>query len=62
MCRQIRRHGYRKPAVRRKSYTNYERMDGKFPGDKVQVDIKYVPQKVLEISNVWGSLLPDYSN
>lgn len=48
MCRQIRRHGYRKPAVRRKSYTNYERMDGKFPGDKVQVDIKYVPQKCLK--------------
>ena len=23
-------------------------MDGKFPGDKVQVDIKYVPQKCLK--------------
>ena len=26
----------------RKSYTNYNRLDGKYPGHKVQVDIKYV--------------------
>lgn len=43
MCRQIRKRGYQKPKIRRKSYTRYERMDGKYPGDKVQVDIKYVP-------------------
>lgn len=47
MCRQIRRHGYRKPAIHKKSYTSYERMDGKYPGDKVQVDIKYVPEECL---------------
>ena len=27
MCRQIRKKSYRKPAIRRKSYTNYNRMD-----------------------------------
>lgn len=43
MCRQIRKYGYRKPEIHRKSYTRYEGKDGKFPGDKVQVDIKYVP-------------------
>ena len=48
MCRQIRSHGYRKPAIHRKSYTNYDRMDGKYPGDKVQVDIKYVPQECVK--------------
>lgn len=47
MCRQIRQKGYRKPEVRRKSYTKYNKMDGKYPGDKVQVDIKYVPQECI---------------
>ena len=45
MCRQIQKRGYRVPPVRRKSYTRYDRMDGQFPGDKVQVDIKYVPEE-----------------
>ena len=43
MCRQIRKRGYQKPAIKRKSYTRYVRMDGEYPGDKVQIDIKYVP-------------------
>ena len=47
MCRQIRRKGYRKPSVHRKSYTQYDRLDGAFPGDKVQVDIKYVPMECI---------------
>ena len=42
MCRQIRSKGYRKPKIHRKSYMNYNRLDGKYPGHKVQVDIKYV--------------------
>lgn len=45
MCKQIRKRGYIKPKIRRKSYTKYERMDGRYPGDKVQVDIKYVPEE-----------------
>ena len=50
MCRQIRNKGYKKPELRRKSYTKYDRMDGKYPGDKVQVDIKYVPDECIKFS------------
>lgn len=48
MCRQIRNKGYRKPTIHRKSYTSYNRMDGEYPGHKVQVDIKYVPQECIK--------------
>ena len=47
MCRQIRKNGYREEHHQRKSYVKYEKMDGQFPGDKVQVDIKYVPDGCL---------------
>ena len=47
MCRQIRKKGYRKPTIQKKSYTNYNRMDGEYPGHKVQVDIKYVPNECI---------------
>ena len=47
MCRQIRSKGYRKPKIHRKNYTNYNRLDGKYPGHKVQVDIKYVPNECI---------------
>lgn len=47
MCRQIRKKGYRKPVIHRKSYTNYNRMDGEYPGHKVQIDIKYVPMECI---------------
>jgi len=47
MCRQIRCKGYRKPVIHRKSYTTYNRMDGEYPGHKVQVDIKYVPMECI---------------
>ena len=45
MCRQIRNKGYGKPKIHRKSHTNYNRLAGKYPGHKVQVDIKYVPNE-----------------
>ena len=48
MCKQIRNRGYIKPKIRRKSYTKYERMDGRYPGAKVQVDIKYVPNECIK--------------
>lgn len=51
MCRQIRKNRYRKPAIRRKSYTKYIRMDGRFPGEKVQVDIKYVPDECIRFQS-----------
>lgn len=44
MCRQIRTRGLKKEAQRqRSSYIRYSKLDGRFPGDKVQIDIKYVP-------------------
>lgn len=43
MCRQIRKKGYIKPSIHKKSYVKYNRMDGSYPGEKVQIDIKYVP-------------------
>ena len=30
--------GYKKPTIHKKSYRNYKRMDGEYPGHKVQVD------------------------
>ena len=47
MCRQIRNRGYRKVERKKKSYTRYENMQGTYPGEKVQVDIKYVPQECI---------------
>ena len=47
MCRQIRNKGYRKVERKKKSYTKYENMQGTYPGEKVQVDIKYVPQECI---------------
>lgn len=43
MVKQIKEKGYVVPKKRRKSYSKYQGLEGKFPGDKVQVDIKYVP-------------------
>ena len=45
MCKQIRKRDYIKPKTHHKSYTKYEKIDGRYPGDKVQVDIKYVPEE-----------------
>jgi transposase InsO family protein len=47
MCRQIRKKGYRVPTIPKKSYTKYTQMDGTYPGDKVQVDIKYIPEECI---------------
>lgn len=51
MCRQIRQKGYRKPLGHRKSYTRYEGLEGKFPGDKIQIDIKYVPEECIRFAS-----------
>ena len=47
MCRQIRKKGYQKPRIRKKSHTKYHQMNGTYPGDKVQVDIKYIPEECI---------------
>lgn len=54
MCRQIRRRGYRKPTKKRKSYTHYRTEAVTYPGEKVQIDIKYVPEECI--------LFPRYGN
>jgi transposase InsO family protein len=54
MCRQIRKRGWKEKPQRRISYTRYDRLDGKYPGDKVQVDIKYVPEDCIRF--------PSYGN
>ncbi len=43
MCRQIRMRGYSKPVKKKKSYTKYKVTKVSYPGEKVQIDIKYVP-------------------
>jgi transposase InsO family protein len=47
MCRQIRNTGLVKTEIKRKSYTRYTGLDGKYPGDKVQIDIKYIPDSCI---------------
>ncbi len=54
MCRQIRKNEYKKVEKRKKSYTKYQKMDGEYPGHKVQVDIKYVPDECIKF--------PSYGN
>lgn len=54
MCLQIRKREYKKPTIRKKSYCRYERKEGKYPGDKVQIDIKYVPEECIKF--------PSYGN
>ena len=48
MCRQIRKRKYKTPKVYRKSYTKYNKIEVKYPGQIVQVDIKYVPIKCIK--------------
>ena len=48
MSKQIRKLGKAKIKRRLKtSYVKYNSVDGKYPGDKVQVDIKYVPMECI---------------
>lgn len=43
MCRQIRKLPQKEVKRQRKSYVKHNEIRGQYPGDKVQVDIKYVP-------------------
>ena len=54
MCRQVKKKGYRKPTIHKKSYCKYEHMEGKYPCDKVQIDLKYVPDECIRF--------PSYGN
>lgn len=42
---------YRKPIIYKKIFYKYEHMEGKYPGDKVQRDIKYVPAECVRFSS-----------
>ncbi len=54
MCRQIRKKGIPAQKPSRTSYVKYQRDEGAFPGDKVQIDVKYVPQECIRF--------PSYGN
>ena len=54
MCRQIRQRKYKKVAKYKKSYTKYHQMEGEYPGDKVQIDIKYIPDECIRFPS-YGS-------
>lgn len=52
MCRQIKKLKLNTPRKAiRNSYTTYQKVEGKYPGDKVQVDIKYVPNECIKFEN-----------
>ncbi len=45
MCKNIRKNGYKKLKRYKKSYTRYEKFIAGYVGEKVQIDIKYVPKE-----------------
>lgn len=47
MCKQIRQQGLKSLNKSKKSYTRYENITGQYIGEKVQIDIKYVPQECI---------------
>ena len=51
MCRQIRKFKYKPKHKKRKSYVKYNKQDGLYPGDKVQIDIKYVPNECIKFNS-----------
>ncbi len=51
MCMQIRKKGLKSLNKSKKSYTRYEPITGQYIGDKVQIDIKYVPQECIMFSS-----------
>ncbi len=51
MCMQIRNKCIKSLNKAKKSYTRYEKITGQYIGDKVQIDIKYVPQECIMFSS-----------
>lgn len=51
MLKQIKKIPKEKVKIR-KGYTKHEEIRGKYPGDKVQVDIKYVPRECLSFDTI----------
>lgn len=48
MCRQIRKYKFKVVKKSRKSYVKYTNIKGTYPGEKVQIDIKYVPKECIK--------------
>lgn len=48
MCRQIRNKISSKKSKMKKSYVKFNKVDGMFPGDKAQIDIKYIPRECIK--------------
>lgn len=53
MVKQLRKIPKEETIKKKKSYVKHEEVRGKYPGDKVQVDIKYVPMECL-LFNTFG--------
>ena len=51
ICMQIRNKCIKSLNKAKKSYTRYENITGQYIGDKVQIDIKYVPQECIMFSS-----------
>ena len=51
MCRNIRKISNVVRKRRKQSYTKHVEVRGEYPGDKVQVDIKYVPRECISFEN-----------
>ena len=51
MCKQIRKMPQTLVKKQRKSYVKHEEVKGRYPGDKVQVDIKYIPKDCIGFEN-----------
>lgn len=47
MCKQIKNTAEKTTKYKRTSYAKHKEIRGEFPGEKVQVDIKYVPQSTI---------------
>ena len=47
MCKQIKNTAEKTTKYKRTSYAKHKEIRGEFPGEKVQVDIKYVPQSAI---------------
>ena len=47
MCKQIKNTAQKTTKYKRTSYAKHKEIRGEFPGEKVQIDIKYVPQSAI---------------
>lgn len=53
MCKQIRKMKLNKPSKKRRSYpkSNYKKKTATYPGERVQIDVKFVPLRCIGFAN-----------